>query len=905
MCILLIQFSHSQKESAHWYFGDFAGLDFNNGSPVPKLDGALSTKEGCATISDSNGNLLFYTDGKTVWDRTHNIMPNGTGLLGDSSSTESAIIIPNPGNSSSYYIFTTDKPNYYLSPDDPIEGANYSEVNMDLNNGLGDLVVTNKNNHLITYNPSDPVENEYKSSEKLTAINHSNGQDVWVITHFKNKFYAFKVTASGVEETPYVSTTNQTITPRINEFGSNVTAIGYLKVSPDGKKIAIAHSSTTLGSPNTGKRRSGKVFVYDFNNTTGAITNQINILENSYPYGVEFSPNSKLLYVTATEFSIDDDFLNSKLLQYNMESGNIPSSKTVINTSQNVAGALQLGIDGKIYRAGYIVLGQGNYLSVINNPNQIDVNSNYSHNTFYLNGRTAQIGLPPFNQSIFKYSFDFEDTCYGDNTHFVITSEDPYDSVIWDFGDGNTSTQTEPYHTYSQPGNYTVSLTMSINAIEYSPLTKTVVISALPNVINTTYDLVECDSFDSDPNNQITTFDLHLADSNVVVNEDLDTIEVFYYNTLQEATDDIENENALPYSYTNQSNNEVLVAKVTRKYSICYSIAYIKLIAKESIDLGTYTLETCDTENNGTGIFNLDTVRNQILNDTNLTGTVNINFFQSVADAQSNSNLLPNQYNSVSRTIIFKIDNENVCYGQGQVSLQLSSFPTINDQVINVCESDFPINISTDLSTFDINNYQYTWNTNQTTETITINQEGIYGVTITDPILQCEKSIQISVFKDVAPEFTEINIQENTAIVELTQPFDQYEYAMDNPFGPYQSSNVFANLTPGTHKVFVRDLNQCNTISRTFNILGFPSFFSPNNSNNMQYWNVKGLGLENKTAKMYIYNRYGKLLYAFNPLVSNGWDGKYNNKILPQNDYWYVLKLTSGKTYKGHFTLIL
>lgn len=91
----------SQKEAAFWYFGELAGLDFNSGSPV-STTGALVSFEGSATMSDCDGNLLFYTDGVTVWDNTHNVMLNGTGLLGNPSSTQSAIIIPDPGNSSRY-----------------------------------------------------------------------------------------------------------------------------------------------------------------------------------------------------------------------------------------------------------------------------------------------------------------------------------------------------------------------------------------------------------------------------------------------------------------------------------------------------------------------------------------------------------------------------------------------------------------------------------------------------------------------------------------------------------------------------------------------------------------------------------------------------------------------------------
>ena len=103
--LVLCYTAYSQKEADRWYFGKYAGLNFSNGAPVPLHDGQMVTNEGCATINDKNGNLLFYTNGEKVWNRNHQVMPNGTGLMGGYSSTQSAIVVPFPGNDSMYYIF--------------------------------------------------------------------------------------------------------------------------------------------------------------------------------------------------------------------------------------------------------------------------------------------------------------------------------------------------------------------------------------------------------------------------------------------------------------------------------------------------------------------------------------------------------------------------------------------------------------------------------------------------------------------------------------------------------------------------------------------------------------------------------------------------------------------------------
>src|SRR5437773_2346307 len=102
------QYLLSQKQAERWYFGINAGLNFNSGQPVVMTDGALSTAEGCSSIADSNGQLLFYTDGITVYNKQHHAMANSGDLMGDISSTQSALIVPTPGNAQQYYVFTTD-----------------------------------------------------------------------------------------------------------------------------------------------------------------------------------------------------------------------------------------------------------------------------------------------------------------------------------------------------------------------------------------------------------------------------------------------------------------------------------------------------------------------------------------------------------------------------------------------------------------------------------------------------------------------------------------------------------------------------------------------------------------------------------------------------------------------------
>lgn len=140
--------SPAQREASRWYFGNQAGLDFNTGAPVALTDGNLIAHEGCSTISGQNGNLLFYSNGIKVWDKAHRLMPNGTGLLGHESSTQSAIIVPKAGSGAKYYIFTVNEPDSEKTDN---KGFNCTLVDLSLNNSYGDVVSFEKNVHLVTY----------------------------------------------------------------------------------------------------------------------------------------------------------------------------------------------------------------------------------------------------------------------------------------------------------------------------------------------------------------------------------------------------------------------------------------------------------------------------------------------------------------------------------------------------------------------------------------------------------------------------------------------------------------------------------------------------------------------------------------------------------------------------------
>lgn len=354
----------AQHEADKWYFGTLAGLDFSSGSAVA-ITGSLNSPEGTAAVSSASGTLLFYTDGVSVWDATNATMPNGTGLMGDVSSTQSALVVPSPASSSQYYIFTT-------AADGGSAGFRYSIVNMTLNGGLGD-VTTTKNIAV-----ADSV------TEKLCAVKDNSGTGYWVMIHKwgNNKFYAYHLTSSGLSA-PVISSVGAVHIASPTAFQNTY---GQMKFNMCGDKVALA----------TGYMNVAELF--DFDNSTGMVSNPITFNMSYHVYGVEFSKNSANLYITSYDPS-------STLNQYNITLGTqalILASKIPLSSTPDLY-ALQMGPDGKIYVAESF---SSPFIGAISSPDTYGLGAGFTDNAVLLDpggmGVMGGLGLPAFLQDYLK-----------------------------------------------------------------------------------------------------------------------------------------------------------------------------------------------------------------------------------------------------------------------------------------------------------------------------------------------------------------------------------------------------------------------------------------------------------------------------------------------------------------------
>ena len=421
LTIVIHSNAQASKRSNIWYFGEWAGLDFNSGSPVPLMDGKVDNWEGCASICSENGDLLVYTDGIKVWNRDHAVIPGANNLHGNNSSTQSGIIVPDPADENRYYIFTVDA-------EGGPRGIKHTLIDMTMNGGLGGVVSANI-----------PMFNA--STEKITAIPHCNKVDWWIIGHRKNsrKFLIWELTAAGLSA--------MTLTGDIGSLhgGGTTNTIGYLKSAPNGSKLALAVYGSQYFE------------LFDFDDQTGTISNPIKFNNALFdnPYAVEFSPNGERLYLAGTQNT-------PRLFQLDLTLAtpvDIQNSLTLISTgTSSYFGAIQNGPDGKIYVA------KDNHpsLSVIGQPNELGAACTFIEDALILGGRNSRLGLPNLIPSFFETQVQVNidvnpDVCLAQalltaGTDLVPTGQLSYQ---WFYEDSAISGATDTFLQVTNSGEYT------------------------------------------------------------------------------------------------------------------------------------------------------------------------------------------------------------------------------------------------------------------------------------------------------------------------------------------------------------------------------------------------------------------------------------------------------------------
>jgi len=357
-----------------WQFGENVGLDFNTGTCIPAVltDGQNEGFEGCASVCDANGSLLFYTNSATIWNAGHAPMPNGQVAPGLTSLSQ-VLIVQVPGSATDHVVVTT------TTQAGTADGARYHAVDMSLAGGNGDVVSANNPMYAGT------------TTEHVAATRHANGIDVWVLLHDypSNAFLAYLLTGSGALASPVVSNVGPAFAP----CNSNVNARGEMKFSVDGSRLAIAGNGVGNGfGPSADS--TNMLALFHFDNASGIVSDPLELPFARGDFGLSFSPDGTKLYGCtwkALNFITADTNL---LYQFDLSSGDpaiIADSRVTLWSAPTSEpfGSLKLAPDGRIY----VARNNSGYLGVIRFPDLPGTACDYQHEGRHLNGAICRFGL--------------------------------------------------------------------------------------------------------------------------------------------------------------------------------------------------------------------------------------------------------------------------------------------------------------------------------------------------------------------------------------------------------------------------------------------------------------------------------------------------------------------------------
>lgn len=382
----------AQPEAQTWYFGIGAGIDFTSGNPE-MISGPLKTNEGCSIFCDRFGKPIFFTDGQTIWNRENKVMQNGTGLKGHPSSSQSAVVVEIPSNKNLYYVITALNVGRE-------QGLNYSLVDMRLDNGLGGVVKKN-------INLQDRIH------EKITVCATPDYKTYWLITseYNSNNYLSYKIDSSGIDTIPVVSPIGSTKEPLV------VNNYGYIKASPNSKYIINAHQNN----------HKLELSSFDYNTGKVELIEEIELGEGSLTYGLEFSPDSRIIYVGSI-------FPESKVYQILhpalAEVDDIVFYELGGWSTEYLLGALQLGPDKRLY----ITNDADSTLGVVNYPWLVGDDADYQKKALQtLPGTYTTRGLPNFLTNYFYDPLLCNDYLYDerneDTSKINLVQEFPPDGI--------------------------------------------------------------------------------------------------------------------------------------------------------------------------------------------------------------------------------------------------------------------------------------------------------------------------------------------------------------------------------------------------------------------------------------------------------------------------------------------
>ncbi len=426
----IYDYTIAQKEDYNWVLTSGLNISFNQQPPFITDDFSNIYQMGNACISDSNGNLLFYTDGKIFFNNMHQKFYENV-LIGQALRS---IIIPVPNNPNYYYVIS-------------------QTISTTYGKKIYQYIIYVQQNGMISCLQTTEL---FSSNQKTNIIvaRHSDGFNYWliVIDGFNGNVVSYLVSNTGIF---------RTITNFIGIINTN--ELFQPKMTLDMSKIVMVSNEN--------------LFFLNFDNTNGTVSNLKTITYNSFVSCCEFSATGKYLYV-GLNLNSNKEF---RILQHNVDSINntlsfINSGILIYNeifpyTLNYWLSDMQISPDNNIY----VNPRNYQYLGIIQNPDDTIPICNFKKHGIYLLGKNSGYQFPTF----ISYRASISSILNCSNVFFRYQGINPQ-NIFWNFGDNQTSTELNPTHTYANAGTYTVNLIVTYTNGQQQTVSKQITINPKP-----------------------------------------------------------------------------------------------------------------------------------------------------------------------------------------------------------------------------------------------------------------------------------------------------------------------------------------------------------------------------------------------------------------------------------------
>jgi gliding motility-associated-like protein len=439
------------------------------------------------------------------------------------------------------------------------------------------------------------------------------------------------------------------------------------------------------------------------------------------------------------------------------------------------------------------------------------------------------------------------------------------------------------------------------------------------------------------PSNGFGLFDLSSKVEEILGGQDPGIFQVSFYESQAEADGQL-NPILNTTAYPNQTNPQTIYVGILNTETGCYISAAQSFEIEEregavANQVDPYVI--CDNlePNDGIGEFALDgsTEDSQAFIDgilgTQDPGLYLLSFHGTLEDAENNTNPLASPFtNTINPQVIYaRVENQGTdCYDITEAILKVEELPEVFlEESYRLCvdangnpipEEEGAISPPVIDTGLDPSLYSFEWyidgviQLGQNEGSIVALSGGTYSVIVTELGSGCSTEAVTTVTVSSPPIVYDAQVVSQAfasdhAIQATAEGQGDYIFQLDD--GAFQGEGLFEGVEPGLHLVTIKDANGCGSVTVEVSIIDYPRFVTPNQDGYHDTWNIIGIAGGDPTAKIYIFDRFGKLLKQLSPL-GEGWDGTYNGNPMPSSDYWFMVEYTEEETrkeFKGHFTL--